>query len=227
MQNHSPIKAFTLIEILIATAIAAGVTMGVLQMFIFLGRVNFDSLAKLGINRDVRSFSSELSTAARSTRDFRIYTSTTNLDERRSGQSGDVLVLIWADPESVDTATSGREQEFYYRRVIAFARISSRSGDNTGPVIRYEKRFPPQGSGSGTLKASETDIVAVTRQLLALTYPDADHREVIQLARGLSDERLFSYSRVGRSILVNGEIYNGNKAREVTSTYNFTITPRG
>jgi len=49
---------------------------------------------------------------------------------------------------------------------------------------------------------------------------------VIELSRGLADERLF-YNFWGRSVMVNGQIHHGNDAKRVTETYNFTISPRG
>ncbi len=221
-------NGFTLVEVLIAAAIAGTVLAAVAQMTLSLGRINFNSVAKLVINRAVRSFTNELSLAGRSTRDYRIYASTENLAERQSGQSGDVLVMVWADPAPLGSNTGATTaHEFYCRRVIAFARTVEDADANTGPVVRFERNFPAPGQ-PGALKSSETTIATLTRELLAANpSSDVTRREVLQLTRGLADGRLFFHSRTGRSIVVNGEIFHDNRAREVTNTYNFTVTPRG
>jgi len=210
-------------------SLASLVLLAVTQMTIGIGRMNFDSVAKLAINRDVRSFTGEISTAGRSARDYRIYTAPDNLTERQSDQSGDVLVLVWADPVPMDDpamALVNATEAFHYRRIIVFAREVDNNTNQTGPVTRYERTFPPAGN-IGALMSRNTTILAQTMSLLTLNAPGDQRKEVLQLARGLATERLFFHSRTGRSIIVNGEIFHGNRAREVTNTYNFTITPRG
>jgi hypothetical protein len=60
-----------------------------------------------------------------------------------------------------------------------------------------------------------------------LTLADFDRvEEVVELAKGLADNQLFSNFRE-RTIIVNGEIVHGSAAKRVTDTYNFTVSPRG
>lgn len=219
-------RGFTLTEVLIAMTLGSLALAAVAQMTIGVGRMNFDSVAKLVINNDVRGFTQQLSQAGRSAREYRVYASTQNLTERQSGQSGDLLVLVWADPVPLDDPAIGVTQEYYYRRVIAFARTIDDTTTNTGPVVRYEVAFPP-GGATGSVRASSTTIRTITQGMLAGTTPNVRRREVLELTRGLADGRLFFHGRTGRSIVINGEIFHDNRAREVTNTYNFTITPRG
>ena len=228
-QARSPTRlaGMTLVEVIIATTVAGLVGAAVLGMTLTLGKINFDSTAKLLINKDVRSFTSELSRAARSSRDFRIYASASNLTERSSGETGDVLVLLWAQPESIEDAVMGTPQEYYYEKIIIFSRVVDNEEANTGPVMLYERNFALPPATSGGTAASDTVIADLTAATMADTSSSTNVSEVIQLTRGLAEEKLFFYSRLGRSITVNGELYHGNDARRVTNTYNFTVAPRG
>lgn len=219
-------KGFTLVEVLIAMTLTGMVLVAVAQMTIGIGRMNFDSVAKLLINRDVRAFTNQLSQAGRSAREYRVYDSMENLVERQSGQSGDLLVLVWADPLPLDDPNIGSAQEYYYRSVIIFARTIDDFTSNIGPVIRLERTFLPAGTSDAVLSTTTT-IQDITRGMLDGTAPNVSRREVLELTRGLADSRLFFHGRTGRSIVINGEIFHNNRAREVTNTYNFTITPRG
>lgn len=230
-------RGFTLLEIMIASAIAVVVVAAVTQMTLSIGKVIFDSAAKLHITRDVRAFTQQISRDAWSARDYRVYLSTSDLTRRHSGETGDVLVLIWVEPESIETATPGSPQEYFYERVVVYARdmpvrpqnqrpSTSSSDANKVPVLRFERRFAlPSATVAGT-RASETTIRNVVADILATDNRD-NGTIVVELARGLADQRLFFNSRLGRSITINGEIYHGNRAREVSNTYNFTIHPRG
>jgi hypothetical protein len=217
----------SLVEVMIAAAIASVLGVALMSMTLSVGRIHFDSAAKLSINKDVRSFTNELSRSTRGSRVFRIYASASDLTERDSGFTGDMLVLVWAQPESVEDATMGTEQEYYYEKIIIFARVVEDEDSNVGPVIRYERDFAlPSGSTAGTA-AGDNDIADLTASTIANKDGLTEERRVIELTRGLADEKLFFHSRLGGSITVNGELYHGNDARRVTNTFNFTIAPRG
>ncbi|NBB79145.1 MAG: hypothetical protein GVY36_06810 [Verrucomicrobia bacterium] len=217
----------TLVEVIVATSIAGMVGVAVMGMSLSIARINFDSTAKLLINKDVRSFTNQLSQSTRSARMFKIYSSPGDLAERSSGQAGDVLVLLWAQPESIEDAEWGDVQEYYYEKIVIFARVVDDTDENTGPVVRYEREFAlPSATVAGTA-ASQTNIANLTASVMANADSQTQVKEVIELTRGLAEERLFYYSRLGDSITVNGELYHGNEARRVTNTYNFTISPRG
>jgi hypothetical protein len=217
----------SLVEVMVAAAIASLLGVALMSMTLSVGRIHFDSAAKLSINKDVRSFTNELSRSTRGARDFRIYASANELTERDSGLAGDMLVLLWAQPESIEDATMGTTQEYYYEKIIIFARIVEDEDANVGPVIRYERDFAlPSGTVPGTA-ASDNTIADLTVSVIGNKDGLTKERRVIELTRGLADERLFFHSRLGGSITVNGELYHGNDARRVTNTFNFTIAPRG
>lgn len=220
-------RGMTLVEVIVSTSIAALVGAAVMGMVLSLGKMNFDSAAKLSINKDVRSFTNELSFATRSARVSQIYAAADDLTARESGETGDVLVLVWAQPESVADATMGRAQEFFYQKIIIFARTVEDDDANVGPVVRYERKYALPSSSSGGTPASENDLVDLVEAVIKNDDNLTDVREVIELTRGLADEKLFFRSRLGDSITVNGELYHGNDGRRVTNTYNFTVAPRG
>ena len=226
-RSNSRLRGMTLVEVMVAASIAMLVGAAVMSMTLSVGRIHFDSTAKLLINKDVRSFTNELSYSTRSARDFRIYASASDLTERDSGLAGDVLVLLWAQPESIADATMGTAQEYFYEKVIVFARIIEDEDANIGPVMLYERDYAlPSGTSSGT-PASQNTIAGLTAAVMANKDGLTDVRQVIELTRGLADERLFFHSRLGDSITINGELYHGNDARRVTNTFNFTVAPRG
>jgi len=208
-------NAFSLVEVMVAAALA-----------VILGALVFTvTLSVLKINSDVRKFSDELTRDARSARKYEVYTSTTSLVSQGAGGTGDVLVLVWADPEPLKSATADSVRNYYYRKFIIFARVPDSDQDNIGPVWRYERNFPAPGGSVPPTLAGDNTIAAITAEILGDANPN--RREVVQLARGLATENLFFNSRLGRSITVNGEIYHGNANRRVTNTYNFTVAPRG
>lgn len=226
-QQGRRVRGMSLVEMMIALSIGTLLLAAVTQMVISVGRINFDSTAKLRINNDVRGFTNSLSRDARSARDFRVYAAINNLTLRGPGLTGDVLVLIWADPEPLEDATAGTEQEYFYDKVVIFARTVEDDALNIGPVMKYERNFaPPDAVNAGT-RASETLISTLTASVIANADGLTTISRVIELTKGLADQRLFINGALGRSITINGEIFHGNEAKRVTNTYNYTITPRG
>lgn len=226
-RNRSGQTGMTLVEVIVATTIFGMVGVAVLGMYLSITKIDFDSTAKLLINKDVRSFTNELSSATRSAQEFKMYLSPDNLVERSSGERGDVLVLLQAQPESIEDAVWGEDQEYYYEKIIIFARVVDDEDANRGPVMRYERNYAlPSATVDGT-PASENSKAALTASIIANADGLTQVEQVIELTRGLADERLFFYNRLGESVTVNGELYHGNDARRVTNTYNFTIAPRG
>lgn len=217
----------TLSELLIATSISGAVMAGLMAIFIQALKIYDYEEKKLGINRNIRTFTSELSETATYANyaliypDFGTRASITAVKNPvtgdittaglsvplEDGKSGDMLVLVFVDP--LDDSRIER-MVGYYRAPAATA-----ADQGAGPVRRFERIFSP----SSTSKA-------VT--LLPALSTVGDWPEVIELSKGLSDGRLF-HNFYGRSIMVKGEIIQSTGAgqRIATNTYNFTISPRG
>ncbi|MCC5807963.1 MAG: prepilin-type N-terminal cleavage/methylation domain-containing protein [Opitutales bacterium] len=217
---------FTLVELMFAIALSALVLTAFHQLVLGTGRSLFDSTNKLLIAKDVRAFTNEISRSGRSARDFRIYTSLDDLTEQQSGYSGDVLALVWAEPESIEEAVPGQAQRFFITHIIIYARAPD-PGQTEGPVWRYERTYELPNTAQGIAGTDSKKHPGGVRALVEDILASGERRRVLQLSRGLVDERLFFYSRLGESVVVNGEIYHGNDHRRMTNTYNFTISPRG
>jgi N-acetylneuraminic acid mutarotase len=65
-------------------------------------------------------------------------------------------------------------------------------------------------------------------QFLAAQFPNfnTSGEVVLELSRGLANGNLFQ-NFGNNTFIVNGEILHGNTVKEVTNTYNLTISPRG
>jgi prepilin-type N-terminal cleavage/methylation domain-containing protein len=217
-RSFSPgIKAFSLIEVMIVASISGLVLAGLMGFFIQgLNVYHFDS-AKLMVNRDIRKFTSEMTDNATYSNYFMIFNS---FSERSAldingnavdtavddGKSGDMLVLVFKDPED----------DSKVNRVIGYYRDAV--GEEEGPVRKFDLKINP---------SSSTPVF----QLLPATSTMSTNPEVIELAKGLSENRLF-YNLFGRSVIVKGQIIHrgglkGTRYERATNTYNFTIHPRG
>ena len=66
---------------------------------------------------------------------------------------------------------------------------------------------------------------ATVEEYISTAVNQGDETELVDLAKGLSNDYLFQNLR-DRSVIVNGQIIHGNAAKEITDTYNFAIFPR-
>lgn len=209
-KRHLATKGFTLVEILIAMTITFMVIAGIMSFYIQFYKIGFTNEQRNRINRDIRQLTGELSRTGRQANDFFIYKSIAEADRdtagdrQLDGRSGDLLVFVFSGD------SSGNETD----KLVAYYRETSSSDvDALGPVKRFERIFDP---------ASELPV----ENLIPTVADISGSKDVVELSRGLSDGRLF-YNFLGRSIMVNGQIYHGNDAKRITETYNFTISPRG
>ncbi len=217
--KRSP-QGFTLLELVFAVAIFSVLMFAFYQLTLASSRIVFDTEAKLRITRDVRSFTGELSRSGLSASIAYIYPNRdTNLvpgARLPENGTGDFVLFVRTEPfDDTDPNSS-----IHITRLTAYIREVP-PGADAGPVVRYEQTFPMDNNsrvGTGSTNTAESMAAA----MLTSVTP----REVLQLSRGLADERLF-INYAGRSIVVNGEILHGNNNRRLTNTYNFTVTPRG
>ncbi|RME67586.1 MAG: hypothetical protein D6781_12905 [Verrucomicrobia bacterium] len=199
---------------MVALFVASLVTMGVLSAFVFTSRGLFVSEQRININEDIRELTSEMTRAARQANAFVLYKSFTTADRDtiadrlHHGESGDFIVFVTLD---TTTTVSGK---YPISRLVGYYRSPDNPSDeeSTGPVRRFDVSFSTPSSAS-------------LESLIPASSTSASHREIVQISRGLADGKLF-YNYRDRSAVVNGQIYHGNKAKEVTDTYNFTVSPR-
>lgn len=205
---------FTLVEVMVASGIAAMTTVAMLGFYFTNYKIGFVNQERNRINADMREFTSQLIRDGRSANYFVLYDSieadarNNAADRQLDGESGDLLVFV--STRETTSITAPVLIEGY----VAYYRAKEQdSPDGLAPVRRYATTFDTPVSGA---------IEAILPDPASLAMGDL----VIELSRGLADERLF-YNFWGRSVMVNGQIHHGNDAKRVTETYNFTISPRG
>jgi prepilin-type N-terminal cleavage/methylation domain-containing protein len=212
---------FSLIELMVATSILVIVLTVVLGLFINLMKSYKYNTFRLSINRDVRTFTNELSDTATFANyfvilaDFNTRTAGTSPNEvlasMGDGESGDCLLLVFKDP-SDDTKVL---------RLVGYYHDPDTNG--LGPVRKFDRSFSPSSS-STTLWS----LMPATTTLH--TNPDIISAGTIGKATGTSTSGRLFYNFFNRSVMVKGQINyisNDGLTRRAVSTYNFTVSPRG
>ncbi|WP_309385491.1 PilW family protein [Cerasicoccus frondis] len=230
--HHQPRRrGLTLVELLMATSVLGLLMTGVSTFFIQNFRASFITQQKLEINRDFRSVTSEMSSEARQANSFVLYKSFFPLPKDFS-PSGDFRsppngveatdYRQYADHEGdfVVFIYYGEDDNYYddtpapITRIIGYFRDDREVVGAEAPVLKFDLDIPKESQ----TKSIETLIPSVEEA--------KEFTQVISMVNGLANGFLF-YNIHGKSVLVNGKIIHGNDAKEVTGTYNFTISPRG
>jgi len=217
-------SAFTLVEIMVVTAIFGLVSIGLTAFMLDSTRGMFWASNKALITKDVRNFTMRISQETLGARAGLVYSSFNKADRddvgdrKQSGETGDCLVLVYYDPHP------DLDDPLHYNRIVVFFRRPDAAG--LSPVYRAETVFnPPKNIETLIGVLGETDHF---EELLTAEFPtdDGAYPTVLELSRGLANGQLFRNFGNG-TFVVNGEILHGNKVKEVTNTYNLTISPRG
>lgn len=212
------VDGFTLVEVMIATTMLALMITLFMSVYMDLSEITFTSDAKNLINRDIRSVTQQMSQNAREASYFALYRSFETEDRDQfsdqldDGKSGDFVVFVYLGLPTGTTYVSERPIE----KIIGYYREISDPDDPdaTGPVYCFNLTI----TGSDQEKQLET--------LLPSYATFGTHRQILEVAQGLANGDLFLNSW-GKALMVNFKIIHGNDAKEITDTYNFTISPRG
>ena len=207
-------SGYTLIEMLVTIGLMSLITIGVLRFTIQSLNVYFYDAGRLMVNKDIRTFTSDLATDAVASNYFRIYpdfqSRTTPVTD---GNSGEFLVLIYTDSVVSSGAIAITQLVGYYRDPVDPVDPTS-----LGPVRRFSVNI-------ATADQSKSLPDLLTQY--APTTGAHSNPVVIQLAQGLSDGNLF-YDYYDRSVMIRGQIVeHGDQVRSAVNTYNFTVSPRG
>lgn len=215
------IRGFTMIELMIASTILLIMVTAVLGLFINMMKSYKYNTFRLSINRDVRTFTNELTDTATFANyfiilaDFNTRTIGTSPDEvlayLADGESGDCLLLVFKDPAD-DTKIS---------RLVGYYHDPDSAG--LGPIRKFDTSFSPSVTGTQlwTLMPSTTTLH---------TNPDVISAGTIGRANGTTTVSKLFYNFFNRSIMIKGQINyvsNDGLTRRAVSTYNFTVSPRG
>jgi hypothetical protein len=223
-------SGFTLAEVMFSVSILTTVMAMSIGFMVESGRINFQSAEKNDINREVRNLVAHMSMEAKQSNLFILYTSadeddrSLSTDRLRPNDSGDCLLLVYKSgyKEMIDLGGDPlRDPRPVTRLVMYFRSVNnSEDGDNQGPVRRWVKDL------SGAPETDADRIRNIEKMIPSLSVLLSESTEVVALSEGLADGRLF-YNFQNRTVMINGKIIHGNKAKWVTDTYNFSISPRG
>jgi prepilin-type N-terminal cleavage/methylation domain-containing protein len=228
-RSASSRAGFTLVELMVALTILGLLSLGITR---FLNDTNILMLSvtgKLEINAEIRDFTESMSGEARAANSFLLYRSfypVTTEDplgdlrdppagtdytdyRRRVGESGDLVVFIYerVDPNPMDNLVP-------IERIVGYYRSAPDTASGEAPVRRFE------------VNVAEADKYELVEKLIPSSALAANHETVVSLAEGLANGMLF-YNFNDRSVLVNAKIVHQNIAKQITGTYNFTVSPRG
>jgi hypothetical protein len=220
-------------EMMVALVVL-GLTMAGVVAFTFQGLNVFayDS-GRLLLNHDMRKFTGDMVTDSVYSNYFRIYpnfatrsttTSGVTTDAYvRDGQTGDFLVLVFAD-----TNASSASAPTLISELIGYYRDPAANG--VGPVRKFDVTINPAAVIGSVTNTGANPPVYTMYDLLNAYAPTANAHTngiVIQLAQGLASGNLF-YDFYDRSIMIRGQINEqGSMIRNAVNTYNFTVSPRG
>lgn len=215
--SRRSLRALTLVEIIVVLAISGLVLGGLFSFFLQgLNIYHYDS-GKLLVNRDMREFTAEIADNATYANYFLVYPSftertvtvgsVTSDNEVYSGQSGNMLVLVYLDP--ADSAK--------ICRIVGYYRDPNETGGEA-PVRKFDRAISPS-------------VTADVWTLLPATTTAQTNTEVIELSKNVGTQKLF-YNFYDRSVMVKCEIIHrtgtgANRYERATNTYNFTVSPRG
>jgi hypothetical protein len=217
------IRGFTTTELMISLGVISLTMAGVVAFtYQALNVYAYDS-GRLLVNHDMRKFTGDMITDSVYSNYFRIYSdfsTTARAACKTDGQTGDFLVLVFAD-----TNTSGVTT---INRLIGYYRDPDASG--VGPVRRFDATVNPAAIIGSPTNTGASPPVYTMPDLLSVYAPTANAHSnniVIQLAQGLASGNLF-YDFYDRSIMIRGQINEqGSMIRRAVNTYNFTVSPRG
>lgn len=225
-------RGFTLVEALVGMTVLGLACVGIIAFLQQGLKMYYMDRARLLINRDIRTFTSQMDTDAVTANFFCLYP---DFNTRSSGspaadaavadgQVGDFLVLVYTDPSLTSAGVS------MITRLVGYYREVTNTTLNTGPVHRFDITLgTPVNVKSAPMYTIVNNVVTGS----AASYPI-----VTQLAQGLATNTsgaavtpaLF-YNRQNRSVMIDTQISESLTERGTTSqtgnTYNFTVSPRG
>ncbi|HTB62302.1 MAG TPA: hypothetical protein VK737_01835 [Opitutales bacterium] len=243
-------RGFTLAELVVSLGLGMLIMEMAMKFFTQNYLFMYTNEQKLTINKDMRYLTGQMSDDARYANFFVLYSSYTSTARATASQelaeanSGDFLVFVfYGTPVSGAPVNVRPVSEIvgYYREPYSASNQISidpiTGAVNSGatalePVHRFDLTV-----AAGTLAANQylettnvpsggtsTTIEALLPNSSAATI--ASHPIVVQLAQGLADGCLF-HNFWGKSVMINGQIVQGNNYVSASNTYNFTISPRG
>lgn len=210
-----------MVEIIVVMFLMTLVLAGLATFMVDASRSIFWSVNKTKISTDVRLFTLRINNETLGANVGYVYPNykptsrDKKSDRQETGQSGDCLVLIHKKPHP------DHDDPQHYTEIVVYYRDADSVG--MSPVYRVSKTFDPPIEIDTSPGDDHFEAFLSTH---FLSHSAADAEIVVELSKGLADGQLFRNIGNG-TFVINGEILHGNKVKEITNTYNLTISPRG
>lgn len=208
-------KAFTFVEIMFVLLIMGFVSVGLYQFIVDCSRVMFVSTEKNDIVNNIRQFSGELNSVAKSANVAYVYNSfnladrDAKADRLQDGLSGNCVVFVTMQPD-----VNPLNPDLIMKIVGYFVNPDA---TGIGTLKRFELNYP---NGINSVTNSPESLMA------SLNANSAGNKLVIGNVQGVNSGKIF-YNYRDRSVMVKARFIQGNATKRVTGAYNFTISPRG
>jgi prepilin-type N-terminal cleavage/methylation domain-containing protein len=215
---------FTLVEIMVSvTIVGVVVGMAILIVFQALSTYYYD-VGRVEVNQDMRKLTRDMTTNAVFSNYFLIYpnfatrtistgsgsAATTVDDLMGDGQSGDMVLFV---TDNTDSSTGVQ----LISRIVGYYRDGTTSV--AGPVRQFLINVP--------VTSTQTQTVYSILNTYQPTSNQSTNTTVIPLAQDIGTGLLF-YNFYNHSVMLKSDVLEpGTISRYATSTYNFTVSPRG
>jgi prepilin-type N-terminal cleavage/methylation domain-containing protein len=219
-------RGFTLVESLMAVTVMGLASVGIIAFLRQGMLMYYADRARVMINRDIRSFTTQIDSDAVTANYFCLYQDFTTRTLKSDGEVGDFLVLVYTDPNAATTGISMITELIGYYREVTNTTL------NSGPVHRFDIKLAPANYVNAT-----TGMTTILTNLV--TGGVSSYPIVTQLAQGLATNTdgttavtpaLF-YNFKNRCVMIDTQIAESLTETGTTSqtgnTYNFTVSPRG
>jgi len=206
-------------------------------------RMYYADRARVMINRDMRTFTTQMDQDAVQANFFRIYANFTTLTTgsgsstadafKQDGEVGDFLLLVYTDPSQASQGISIITRLVGYYREPTGTTVINGVTYTTGPIHRFDTdKFSPAFTPVNV--TSQTVFSTIVTN--AVTGSISSYPIVQQLSQGLavnSSGTVYAlfYNLKNRSVMINAQmaesLTENGTLTQAGNTYNFAVSPRG
>lgn len=197
------------------------VVTAVMGLFINMMKSYKYNAFRLSINRDVRTFTNELTDTVTYSNYFVILT---DFSTRTTGPAGSEVLANMAEGEAGDCVLlvfKDAADDTKITRLVGYYHDPDSLG--FGPIRKFDLSFSPS--------TSTTSIWTLMPAISTLhTNDDIISAGTVGKATGTSTSGKLFYNFFNRSVMIKGQINyvsTDGLTRRAVSTYNFTVSPRG
>ncbi|MGJ8639059.1 MAG: PulJ/GspJ family protein [Opitutaceae bacterium] len=211
-QANGTRTGFTLVEVMVATAVFATVIALSLSFFLSVSKINYTSEVKMSITSAARSLKNEFLINGRTAQSVILYDSfdATKLKEdsrKQEGGTGGFVVIVYSD-----TSTSN----FKFTKLVGYHQAS---GQLNGEAITNIEKFE--------LVVPEAHQQLTLEEILVNNASRIESSVLVENISPIVSDRVFTNIADSRSVHFGGEITRGKGDFVETKIIDITVTCRG